>query len=176
MKHYTLLENEVCLYEGTAFGKDDRKLYTIILTNLHIVLIHEKPKLFKANEVTVNTYPVDQIKFYNEQPQVKINHHTVEIYLKTCELKLDCTANLSDARNLHNALMKLLTGENLAERKAKDFKKSVALVDDTLGIDTLGTAKNVIENGVVGTLTTGTKKSSSNKVLNAADAIGGTLN
>lgn len=165
MKQYKLREDEVCLCETGAYEEITGKYYDIMLTNINLVLLHTKQRLFKPSEYTVTTYLISDIKFYNNEPYIKLSKKIIEVYFKTCEFKFNFenSENSGDVNKLYNEFIKLLTGKSLAERNSEKFKGAVKIVDDTLGIDTLGTAKSVVENGVGGTILGGTKNSNANE-------------
>jgi len=82
------------------------------------------------------------------------------------------------------ALFKLVTGKTAPARSAKKVKNAIEIIDDTLGIDTVGTTKAVLEGGVIGTLVSGTGKkntgskrsrscSKSGKAIDALAAVAG---
>lgn len=74
-------------------------------------------------------------------------------------------------------ITELITGVGTAARGAGKVKNAIGLVDDTLGIDTMGTISGVIENGIGRTLFRGIGprrtqgKSLAAKATNTADTI-----
>ena len=54
-----------------------------------------------------------------------------------------------------------VTGTTLARRSADKIKDAFNMVDDTLGLDTRGTIKGFLENGVKGTIINGLGKKKS---------------
>lgn len=160
MKQYELREDEVCLCETKAYEENTDKYYDIMLTNINFVMLHTKQRLFKHDECTLTIYPINDVKFYNDEPYVKLSKRVVEIYFKTCQLKFNFVNNPGDSSKLYNEFITLLTGKSIAERRSDKFKDTVKIVDNTLGVDTLGAAKNVIENGVNSTILGGTKNAS----------------
>lgn len=88
-----------------------------------------------------------------------------------------------EAVKFHNKIMELLTGKSMSIRNSKKFKSAVNIVDDTLGIDSLGTVTSVLQNGVKGTIFNGinkktaTAKPSTKKIINSVlDVIGNNNN
>lgn len=84
-----------------------------------------------------------------------------------------------EAVKFHNKIMELLTGKSMSIRNSEKFKSAVNIVDDTLGIDSLGTVTSVLQNGVKGTIFNGitkktaTAKPSTKKIINSMlDVIG----
>ncbi len=143
MKFYQLQPNETVIYQCNACGGTE-----VVLTNLNLVLLKRTKKLLSQDEITVDVYQKDDIKIYNSIPQIKQKNSSVEIYLTNTEIMIDFGSK-SDAHKFTNAAIELLTGKTAAVRGAEKVKNAVALIDDTLGIHTMDTVKNVLEKGVV---------------------------
>ena len=152
MENYSLQANEVLLYKGEAYNGIE-----IILTNLNLIIVKKTQKLFKKTEVKTFVYYKDDIKMYNDIPQVKQKESTVEIFLTLEEIKVDFYSR-TEAYKFVNAVYELLTGKSTTARGAEKIKSAIRLVDDTLGIDTMDTVKNVVENGIAGSLLGGISK------------------
>ena len=167
MENYSLQPNEAVLYKGRAtFGNNKTSsdllltktmstlLLTktsseLLLTNINVVVITKTSKPFSKEQVDLKIFPVEDIKVYNDVPQIKQNGLMVEIYLTNTEIILDFDSK-SAAHKFANTANELITGKSMSERGAEKFKGALNLVDDTLGISTVGTIKSVVENGVVG--------------------------
>ena len=153
MDEYKLRSDESVLFKCDTF--DNTK---ILLTNLNLVIIKESKKFKKRkkdlsleDQTPVNIYPVEDVKIYKDVPQIKLNNNTVEIYLTSTEITIEFCSRV-DAYKFTNTAIELLTGKNSFTRGAEKFKSAIDTVDDTLGINTVGTVKNVVENGVTGCL------------------------
>lgn len=161
MENFKLQANESVLYRHKCrvVKKNEKYLESlstntnteILLTNLNFVMITKEKKIFSKDRILVETYPVQDIKIYNNLPQVKPLNTRVEIYLKNEEKTIDFFSKF-EAHKFTNKVFELLTGKTLTLRGADKVKSTVNLVDDTLGINTMDTIKNVVENGVVGTI------------------------
>ena len=78
MKNYTLLPDEVLLFEGSCYLHDEnRKLYNAmtvsmdtqcLLTNLSLVVVSTIKRAFQKPEIKVKKFPVNEIKMYNGTP------------------------------------------------------------------------------------------------------------
>lgn len=159
MENYALLANESVLYKGEAtFGKD-RTRSELLLTNINIVVITKTRKLFSKEQVDLKAFSVEDIKVYNDIPQIKQSICMVEIYLTNMEITLNFYSKF-EAYKFATAANKLITGKSVSERGAEKVKGAVNLIDKTLGINTVGTIKSVVENGVVGTVLGGFGKKS----------------
>ena len=88
---------------------------------------------------------------YNGMPQIKQDGHKATIFLTTGEKHLSFSSK-AEAWKFVSHATQLLTGQTMAERGAEKLRNALNLVDDTLGINTVDTVKNVIENGVTGFL------------------------
>lgn len=151
MTNYTLQPNETVLYQGNVSIEKRSGTVEMILTNLNLVFIITTRKFLAKSQVDVETYPVEEIKIYNNAPQIKQKNARVEIFLTGGEIVANFES-MFEAGKFVNSALRLLTGKSMAERGADKFKGAVGLVDDTLGINTVNTVKNVLENGITGTL------------------------
>ena len=169
MTNYALQPNETILYQGNVSIEKRNGTVEMILTNLNLVLIITVRKFLAKAQVDVETYPIQEIKIYNNEPQIKQKNARVEIFL-TCGEIVANFDSMFEAGKFVNSALRLLTGKTMAERSADKFKGAVGLVDDTLGINTVGTVKNVLENGIAGTLLGGFGKKSAPVAKHASTA------
>lgn len=161
MENYKLAEDEVCLCETDAYDEQAKQNCDILLTNKYLLLTYSKQRLFRPTEYRTTRYSVNDVKYFNGEPQVKIKKRVVEVYFKNSEVKLNFDSKWFGTENaLYNAFIKFLSGKNLAERGADKFKGAIKLVDDTLGIDTLGAARSAVENTTGVSLTSQSNNSS----------------
>lgn len=151
MENYKLRADEVVLYKGKVSLKGKKGSTELILTNINLVLINKYTPLFRKEEVTVLEHPVNTIKMYEGVPQVKTKDTTAEIYLLEKEIEVDFNSRM-ELHQFTNVVVKLLTGDDAVHRGAKKVKDSIALVDDTLGIDTVQTVGDVLKEGIVGSI------------------------
>ena len=63
-----------------------------------------------------------------------------------------------EARKFAGKIVDTVTGTTLAKRSSNKIKDAFTMVDDTLGLDTRGTIKGVLEQGVKGTILNGIGK------------------
>ena len=63
-----------------------------------------------------------------------------------------------EARKFTGKIIDAVTGTTVAKRGSNKIKDAFNMVDDTLGLDTRGTIKGVLENGVKGTILNGIAK------------------
>lgn len=157
MTNYSLKPNESVLYSGDIFMEELKGDHKLTLTNLNIIIISTVKKLFTKEQITVNTYPVEHIKIYNEMPQIKQKGSNVEIFLSTREIAFNFSSK-SEAHKFVDVAMQLLTGKSSAERGSDKVKGAIGLIDNALGINTVNTVKNALENGISGSVLGGFKK------------------
>jgi hypothetical protein len=67
-------------------------------------------------------------------------------------------SGMIEARKFTGKLIDTVTGTTLAQRVSDKTKAGFEMVDDTLGLDTRGTIKGVLEKGIKGTLINGIGK------------------
>ena len=151
MENYSLQSNEAVLYKGGVTFGYNKTSSELLLTNINIVIITKTKKLFSKEEVDLKNFPVEDIKVYNDVPQIKQNNCMIEIYLTNMEITLNFDSKFA-AHKFADAANKLVSGKSMSERGAEKVKGAVNLVDDALGISTVGMIKSVVENGVVGTV------------------------
>lgn len=156
MLNYELQSNEVILFEGDVSVKGNKDNSVILITNLNIVIETTKKKMFKKAEISLQVYPITDIKLYNEQPQIKQKSCDVSVSLVNKELQLTFES-IFLARKFVTKAVEAVTGKTISVRGAEKIKSAIGLVDDTLGIDTRGTISSVMEKGVVKSILGGTK-------------------
>ena len=156
MEYYSLQPDEAVLYRGTVhFRSYDSDLTGqknvfpethLILTNQKLVFISDSPENEQGN---AEAYLIEDIKIYNGNPQIRQTDCRVEIYLKSTEKTVFfCSAH--EAKRFTLSALERITGKPLSVRYAEKIKKTISLVDDTLGTDAIGTVKSVLENGIIG--------------------------
>lgn len=151
MEDYSLQSDEAVLYKGRATFGNNKTSSELLLTNINIVVITKTKILFSKEQVDLRSFPVKDMKVYNDVPQIKQHNCIVEIYLINTEITFNFYSKL-EAYKFANAANKLLTGKSMSERGAEKVKGAVNLVDDAFGISTVGAIKSVVENGVIGSV------------------------
>ncbi|MCF2617929.1 hypothetical protein JQM68_12110 [Oscillibacter valericigenes] len=156
MATFELQSDEVVLYEGTATCKTYKGNLQLTLTSQKLVFEKEKG-LFKKERELVDIIPLESVKFYNDAAQIKQKGSEVEV--QTIEKNLTIVfSGMLEARKFTGKIIDAVTGTTLAKRGSNIIKGAFSMVDDTLGLDTRGTIKGVLENGVKGTLLNGIGK------------------
>ncbi len=156
MANYELHPEEVVLYEGDTTCKAYKGNLQLTLTSQKIVFEREKG-LFKKERELVDIILLENVKFYNNTVQIKQKGSEVEV--QTVEKNFTITfSGMLEARKFTGKIINAVTGTTLAKRGSNIIKDAFAIVDDTLGLDTRGTIKGVLENGVKGTIINGIGK------------------
>lgn len=173
MKDYELKPNEVVLYKGNVEMLNKKGSTLLVLTNLNIVFITNHKKFLGEEDILIEIYSVNDIKVYENTPQIKTLKNNVEIYFLSCEKEFSFKSK-SELNKFTSASLKLLTGKSSVQRKAEKIKDTIDIIDNTLGIDTIGATKEVIHNGVsnagskIVNASTNAVISLGNKILNKA--------
>ena len=144
------------MYEGTVSSRDYKGSIIITLTSQKIVIEKETGVFKKVREV-VDNIGLENIKIYNGVAQVKQKISDVEI--QTVDKNINVTfSGMIEARKFAGKLIDTVTGTTFAQRVSDKTKGAIDMVDDTLGVDTRGTIKGVLEQGIKGTLLNGIGK------------------
>ena len=156
MANYELQPEEVVLYEGAVTCKAYKGNLLMALTSQKLVFEKEKG-LFKKERELVDIIPLESVKFYNDAAQIKQKGSEVEV--QTVEKNLTIIfSGMLEARKFTGKIVDAVTGTTLAKRSSNKIKDAFTMVDDTLGLDTRGTIKGVLEQGVKGTILNGIGK------------------
>ena len=156
MTNFELLADEVVLYEGIVTSKNYKGSLQLTLTSHKIVLEKEKG-IFKKERELVDVIMLETVKFYNNAAQIKQKNDTVEVQTTDKNIALVFSGML-EARKFTGKIVDAVTGTTLAKRSSDKIKDAFGMVDDTLGLDTRGTIKGILENGVKVTLLNGIGK------------------
>ncbi|MGN1212417.1 MAG: hypothetical protein ACI4TZ_00050 [Christensenellales bacterium] len=151
MKHYDLKEDEVVLYKGKISFADRHTNTQLVLTNYSIVFITITSEIGEKETAETEVYLTADVKNYKGIPQIKSTANNVEIFFKSTEKEFVFETK-NELHKFVSELNKLLTGKTGAERNAEKFKSAIGLVNDTLGVDIVQTANNLIQNGFGGSL------------------------
>ena len=156
MKNYELNQDEILLHESTITSDNYKGVLQFTLTSQRIILEKEKG-IFKKEIELLDIISLADIKFYNEEAQIKNKGCNIDIQTKVKNLTL-IFSGLIEAKKVTNKLIDAATGTTLAKRVSDKTKAAFNIVDETLGFDTRETIKGVLENGVKGTLLNGIRK------------------
>lgn len=157
MANYELQSDEVVLYEGVVTSKAYKGNLQLTLTSKKIVLEKEKGLIKKEREL-IDVIALENIKFYNETAQIKQKGAEVEVQTVEKNITFVFATGMLEARKFSGKIVDAVTGTTLAKRSSDKIKSAFNMVDETLGLDTRGTIKGVLENGVKGTILNGIGK------------------
>lgn len=121
-------------------------------------MILEKTKgLIKKEKEILSILLLEDIKFYNDKAQIRQKGGEVTIQATSMDYVLKFEGMLQ-AKKFCGQLVNATTGTTAIKRGSEKIKGAFDMVDDTLGIDTRGTVKGLLENGVKGTIINGISK------------------
>lgn len=156
MGNYELEAEEVILYEGIATSKELRGNLQLTLTSQKIIFEKEKG-IFKKERELLDIISLEDIKFYNDTAQIKQKGSDVEIQTISKNITLSFSG-MFEAKKFCGKIINAVTGTTMAKRGSEKIKDAFNMVDDTLGLDTRGTIKGLLENGVKGSIMHGIGK------------------
>lgn len=156
MGNFELLADEVVLYEGSASSNQHKGSLLITLTSQKIVLEQEKG-LFKKTRELVDIIELATVKFYNDAVQIKQKGSDVEVQTTSGNVTFTFSG-MFEAGKFKGKIVDAATGTTLAKRVSDKTKGAFDMVDETLGLDTRGTIKGVLEQGVKGVIFNGIGK------------------
>lgn len=154
--NYDLHSDEVILFEGTVTSRNHKGSIVLTLTSQKLILEKEKG-LFKRERELLEIITLDTIKVHNDIAQIKSKGNSVEIQATSANITLTFMSIL-DAKKFTGKIIDAVTGTTLAQRSSEKIKNAFDMVDDTLGFDTRGAIKGVLENGIKDTLLNGLGK------------------
>lgn len=156
MGNFELRSDEVILYEGAVTSKEFKGNLLLTLTS-HKMMLEKEKGLFKKERELVDTVLLENVKFYNGSVSIKQKGDSVEIQTVAKNITLSFSG-LLEARKFTGKIVDAVTGTTLAKRVSDKTKGAFNMVDETLGLDTRGTIKGLLENGVKGTILNGIGK------------------
>jgi hypothetical protein len=139
---YSLQPDETILYERDVTIQGQERTSRLMLTNLNIVMTeYEKNSLFAKKDETHTVYSVQDIKIYEDLPQVLQKGKHIRILFLFQELNLEFDSFI-EANKFRMALFKLVTGKTAPARSAKKVKNAIEIIDDTLGKKKTGSKRS----------------------------------
>lgn len=156
MENYELQIDEAVLYEGVVRSSAFKGSVRLTLTSKRMIFEKEKG-LFKKELEIIDVILLENIKTYNNAVQVK--QKGTEVKIQTIQKNISLMfSGMIEAKKFCGKIVDASTGTTIVERSSNKIKNAFSIVDDTLGLDTRGTMKGLIENGVKGTIINGIKK------------------
>lgn len=139
MKNYELKTDEVVLYKGDIMQRNTYTTSQLILTNYNIIFDSD----INQDVVVTESYPIEEVKMYNGEPQIKTKGNIVEIYFMSTEKEFQFMSKLELIKFINTA-KKLLTGKNKFERGAEKYKKAMQTFNKAIDDETVASTKNAI--------------------------------
>ena len=154
MEHYELRQDEVILYHtnimfssSTPKKKDNStpKFPTeFLLTNFNFVFITRTKRLLAKEKVTVETYSIENVKFYQERPHIIKKGKKAEIYFLDTEKFIEFE-NKKEATLFTDTALRLISGQSKFVRAVKKVQKEIQETGDQLDIDINGIAQTAFD-------------------------------
>ena len=156
MENYELESDEVILFKDVVTHNKIKGKLQLTLTSRKIILEKEKG-IVKKEKILMDIINLEDIKIYNEKVQVK--QKGPEVTIQTIKDNIIITFDgMFKANKFIGKIVDAVTGTTFTKRSTEKIKGAFDTVDDVLGIDTRGTLKGVVENGIASTLLKGLKK------------------
>ncbi len=153
MEPYVFEPDEVLIAEADVERNTTRGV-KLRLTNYALIFdwqVKQGRFLNKTVEDMQYVCPLENIKLYEGVPQIKQSGSTVTIQTTSGDEAI-VFEGFFKARGFAGKLKDVVTGQKIVQRGAKKVNGAINVVNDALGIDTVGTVAGVLQNGVVGTV------------------------
>ena len=154
MEHYELQQDEVILYHtnimfssSTPKKKDNStpKFPTeFLLTNFNFVFITRTKRLLAKEKVSVETYSIENVKFYQGRPHIIKKGKKAEIYFLDTEKFIEFE-NKKEATLFTDTALRLISGQSKFVRAVKKVQKEIQETGDQLDIDINGIAQTAFD-------------------------------
>ena len=141
MNNYALKNDETILYHGEVqlltagkkIGEYKSTLAEIVLTNFNLIVKTNVKKMLSTS-VETRVYKVEDIKIYNDAPQITRDKKNVDICLNGAELFLSFDKE-KEAREFCDKALRLVSGNSKFVRAVKKTQKAVQETNEALDID-----------------------------------------
>lgn len=158
MNNYALTNDETIIYHGEVLvltagkkvGERKSTLAEIVLTNLNLIIKTNVKKMFSTS-VETRIFKVEDIKIYNDAPQITRDKKNVDICLNGAELFLAFDKE-KEAKEFCDKALRLVSGNSKFVRAVKKTQKAVQETNEALDIDIVEIAKGTtvaVANAVV---------------------------
>ena len=141
MNNYALKNDETILHHcevqlltaGKKVGDYKSTLAELVLTNFNIVVKTNVKSLFSTSVVT-EVFKVEDVKLYDDTPQIKRDKRRVDICLNGRELFLEFNKE-KEAKEFCDKALRLVSGNSKFVRVVKKTQKAVKETNEALDID-----------------------------------------
>jgi hypothetical protein len=161
-----LASDEVVLYTGSiskysSVWRDARRYalldavkQRVVLTNRRLAFEMEIHKLVGAPVYEYESFDLASLKTYDDRPYVKATGLVLDVYAEDETVSITFNGKLA-LMKFRRELDSAATGVAASTRRAQKVRSAVGTVDDALGIDTMGTVRDVVTGSIVGTVAQG---------------------
>ena len=171
MGNYKLKETEVVLFKGDIKLPNNEEISKLLLTNENLVFTTPNKNENGEYENKIEVFSAEEVKIYEDKPQIKTKGNIVEIYFLSTEKEFNFVHKL-DSLKFMTAAKKLLTGKSFGKSCSNAIKVGALGVKTALTSETTKTiAKKV---GVVLNEVGVMAKSAGNTVIGLASEVGKT--
>ena len=153
--NYTLDSDEVILFEGEVGYNRDVVGDYLTLTNKRMIFERQKGIIKKKKEL-IESISLEDIKIYNNEVQCNAKGFDINIQTKEKNIKVRFNGLIAPSK-VCTLIRTELTGTDTLSRGSNKVNKVLNTVDETLGLDTRGIVKGVLENGIKGSIINGIK-------------------
>jgi len=155
MSNYEIDNDEVILYEGKVGYNKNYIDVEFKLTSKKMIFEKQKGLIKKTSEL-IDIVSLDRIKVYNDSVQIKQKMN--ELQIQTLDKNFSIYANgMLEATKIITKIINAITETTVSKRGSQKISGAIDLVDETLGLNTRGIVKGVLENGIKGALINGIK-------------------
>ena len=144
MGNYKLKETEVVLFKGDIKLPNNEEISKLLLTNENLVFTTPNKNENGEYENKIEVFSAEEVKIYEDKPQIKTKGNIVEIYFLSTEKEFNFVHKL-DSLKFMTAAKKLLTGKSAGQRCAEKVKGGLSLVDDALDANCVKAIGNVVK-------------------------------
>ena len=165
MRNYKLKPDEVIRYQGPIHLQTEKATIPaeIILTNQNFIFVTEGKKwLWFKKKTKVVAFTKEQVKLYNDAPEIKQNGTGVMICFDK-EERILVFDEKKAARIFAINAWEIVTGKGMFERGLDKLKQALDLIDEKLDL-------NIIEL-VKGAITTSVQSATTNILQGAAQVL-----
>ena len=125
----------------------------LILTSKKIIF-EKEIGMIKKKIKPIDIIKLDEIKIYHNK--IQVHQKGLIVNIQTIKKNIDLSfGNILKANKFVTKIVDAISGTTITERGINKIKGAINTIDDILEIDTRGTIKGVVENGIVGTILNG---------------------
>lgn len=162
--NYEIDKDEVILYKGNVWYEEEGEKNSranFVLTSKKMIFeitnIISKGLFKREEQKETKIINLNDIKIYNGEVQCKQKSDQIMIQSKDKDFSITLDG-IIEAKKVIIKIIDATTNTSMVKRGSNKVKSALDIVDDTLGFDTRGVVRGVVENGLKGTIINGIKK------------------